>query len=974
MLSSQRPDEADKFKAAMGDDYADLVNSDGSLREAYAFVVSLDNWDTYQYGNDITFRFRQLGDNMALSDYFIATQATADFAFTKSILEDPLAKFKSITGDEQSFAHGSNYVLKKYEDIGEYVVKLIHDTGDQWFVKVEHHKLFNFVGSTLEEVAASGEDIFLYNVDSKKFLYVGNSWGTEASLLYSDFGLPITVYQTQNVGDDSQKFYTLKTHLSNQEGGQGTFLGIDDYSNKYHMNNTLYGDRPNGDMWIIEPVDQLGYANTYTLKLYLRGKITPNGYAYPAQYHWMYSGEGWADVTGDGGNGHGRIQKCEGNTAPEWVSQVYHAFSDEGWQNYDSTYGREFLTDRDNRKTEVLWYAMDDSRDEPQDLKYFRWQFVKRSELIAQLKGEAQGKYGEMALDATFLFNKDQGFARTNSDVWETTDDIQYFKTTSTDGADRGHYKLLRVGGLGNGNDENNKFGRVYQTIQLPVGGVYQLDCNGVTYNVHNNGKNDNNRMFVSYNNGTNDVTVTEDLIQHSDLDAEILSQLSTGDIDINIGKYIYNNGHNDNLLNSLYFFIPQDAVDNSTLEDVDGNKCVTVTFGFEKTNYGTSWIDNFRLHLIGREVPFFLFDNPGLDDDADGVLNAPKTTITPYVTGKPADSEDYFNSESDGAIKGVAENSIHYIQAKEGKTQVFLKRDFYPNVWHSLVLPFNVSGDKMREAFGRDVQVAEAVGLWIDPYQIEFKTVQDRSIEAGHYYIIKPSAVRNVERHVPFHLVNTVGKFFRTPDEKFIDLGIHDLTSKNAAEPGDKVLNETITDGFNAAGEADTSLKTGVTSQLFDEPVFDLQTGDRHNNIEFHGTYVVTYAPKDCYVLLNNGSAVANGTASTPQSKMYHYMTNTRGPQMKAFTWWITDVDPEEQNGAKALTMTIDGISDANVETVIDMIETDEASRADKNAAAAFKNCVYNVAGQVVRGNSTSIEGLPAGVYIVNGKKFVVK
>ena len=36
--------------------------------------------------------------------------------------------------------------------------------------------------------------------------------------------------------------------------------------------------------------------------------------------------------------------------------------------------------------------------------------------------------------------------------------------------------------------------------------------------------------------------------------------------------------------------------------------------------------------------------------------------------------------------------------------------------------------------------------------------------------------------------------------------------------------------------------------------------------------------------------------------------------------------------------------------------------------------NVVYNINGQIVRNGTDSIEGLPRGLYIVNGKKYMVK
>ena len=55
--------------------------------------------------------------------------------------------------------------------------------------------------------------------------------------------------------------------------------------------------------------------------------------------------------------------------------------------------------------------------------------------------------------------------------------------------------------------------------------------------------------------------------------------------------------------------------------------------------------------------------------------------------------------------------------------------------------------------------------------------------------------------------------------------------------------------------------------------------------------------------------------------------------------------------------------------------ISTLPAADTSKSAHPfAGRNNVYSVYGQIVRLGTTNLEGLPAGLYIVNGKKYIVK
>ena len=91
-----------------------------------------------------------------------------------------------------------------------------------------------------------------------------------------------------------------------------------------------------------------------------------------------------------------------------------------------------------------------------------------------------------------------------------------------------------------------------------------------------------------------------------------------------------------------------------------------------------------------------------------------------------------------------------------------------------------------------------------------------------------------------------------------------------------------------------------------------------------------------------------------------WHY-TQSKLP-VKGFRCWIA-TGSEAQ--AKRLIFYVDGIEEGNI-TGIDGITND--------STATTPATVYNMNGQVVRRNATSVEGLPKGIYIMNNKKYIVK
>lgn len=95
-------------------------------------------------------------------------------------------------------------------------------------------------------------------------------------------------------------------------------------------------------------------------------------------------------------------------------------------------------------------------------------------------------------------------------------------------------------------------------------------------------------------------------------------------------------------------------------------------------------------------------------------------------------------------------------------------------------------------------------------------------------------------------------------------------------------------------------------------------------------------------------------------KGNMYHSAKRPRG--LRGFSCWFK-MAPGAQ---KTLKFTLDGVSQGT--TGIEDILADY-----EQPVSRFANGIYNLNGQLVKqGNSTA--GLPSGMYIVNGKKCIVR
>lgn len=124
-------------------------------------------------------------------------------------------------------------------------------------------------------------------------------------------------------------------------------------------------------------------------------------------------------------------------------------------------------------------------------------------------------------------------------------------------------------------------------------------------------------------------------------------------------------------------------------------------------------------------------------------------------------------------------------------------------------------------------------------------------------------------------------------------------------------------------------------------------------NNYTWRGTYgnVNTLGNGDYYV-----------SGKTGQFKYY----TTEGHNSNNFRAYL---DFNSSTGAKPVVFEAMSVGGEETPTGIETIKAEELDPTEFNTGA-----VYNLNGQMVSGNSKDLNNLPAGIYIVNGKKYVVK
>lgn len=241
------------------------------------------------------------------------------------------------------------------------------------------------------------------------------------------------------------------------------------------------------------------------------------------------------------------------------------------------------------------------------------------------------------------------------------------------------------------------------------------------------------------------------------------------------------------------------------------------------------------------------------------------------------------------------------------------IRRYFHVDKWESLILPCTLTGDQVKQTFGGDKQVKLSAFEKVEGTCVYFKTVDTdkEGIVAGKPYIIKVGKKADIE----------------TKDNEYTFPWGNNTTVKVKGPI------------YQVKGVVPpTFTGDGVTTEE------EISGGYK---VQFHGFYYDPgAAPANAYVV-NNGD-------------MYHLST-----EWKSFvgtSWYVTITDAH--GNAKALSFSFDGDSST---TAIENVARQE------DAAVQTDGFVYNLSGQRV-GTRNNMSNLSSGIYVVAGKKFVVK
>lgn len=281
--------------------------------------------------------------------------------------------------------------------------------------------------------------------------------------------------------------------------------------------------------------------------------------------------------------------------------------------------------------------------------------------------------------------------------------------------------------------------------------------------------------------------------------------------------------------------------------------------------------------------------------------------------------------------------------------TTLHLNKTFTKNKWNSLVLPVNLTKNQLQSAFGANTRLAELKTL--TSTSIEFKSVNldeigDDKVALVAYkpYIIFPEKEMNANNTTDYTATLTVD----------------DQTKKVYVPAGHYNISKVTMADFSKIDKNNwTTLLTGGDNTIKAYGTFARTFGEYTENDE-DGTYSkVTTDPNNPII---SGRPTLVNCYFFDKGNMYHSATRPRG--LRGFSCWF---EPVSGGTTQNVQLTLDGVTPNGTTGIEDILADYE------QPVSRFANGIYNLNGQLVKqGNSTA--GLPSGMYIVNGKKCIVR
>lgn len=762
---------------------------------------------------------------------------------------------------------------------------------------------------------------FLYNVKTGLLLNAGGYWGTHVSL--KEYGMPLWIHI------DSKDWIHLAQESDSKESKEeGNYLEYET-GNDSIEDNGVYIDRAyiykglTGTLknivkrgWKLEAVS--GKTNTY--RLYTHSNTSWSTNTFPSFGNTVYYLIA-AKTQGDVDRNCYVVEKGNNEIADsndEWRFLSYQQILDLQDKNTGNIISSIDLTFRlqcpsFSRENAAMrnWKAYQYGRSEEGKIRLGLEHYYKP--YVKKSNGTTAGSNIEISDSYTNDFNNN-------------------FSYTFPDGSDAITFK----GNKGNENyerhcgkyycaDAKNFRGTIYQDVKVSHGGTYVIECKGFSTTT----KAKLYACLVKDDNTADTTTMHATVLGQTDyMSVQEQKALHIKEQNMDYAAKEFYGSHK--YFNSVLVQVPEGGgtirfgIEIGTKEDED------------KESVESEWtvFDDFRL------------------------LYTSKTTDGDLVLDQDRDNLNYLKDCSN-TYKSV---TLH------------LNKTFDKDKWNGFVLPVSLTKDQLTQAFGPNVKLAKLDKLTSNEIQfvsidMSKKENETTVMEAYVPYIIFPTKLAEQEQTPAYTAkLSKIGQGEAEKESVIIGKNHIDIPNVSFAVNGDnendlKKMNteDWTTNSSIVVYGSGTPFVTGDGKMIaFGTFARTFGTGTQNTDEKDDNYGKWTITDKSTII---EGRSDLKGCYFFSNGKMYSSATRARG--LRGFSVWFAPTTASG-NPAKPANVFLDGVSLDKTTGISPIIYGEEERRIDR-----FAHGIYSLNGQLIS-NSSSLDGLPSGIYILNGKKVI--
>ena len=299
--------------------------------------------------------------------------------------------------------------------------------------------------------------------------------------------------------------------------------------------------------------------------------------------------------------------------------------------------------------------------------------------------------------------------------------------------------------------------------------------------------------------------------------------------------------------------------------------------------------------------------------------------------------------------------------------TVLHLNRKLNANMWNSLILPVDLTWGQMKRTFGDAVKVAKLAALTENSVQfvtVEPKNDDDVMVTAFEPYIVFPPYTQvKSPAYTVEHFYTSAGE----DNSEWLGTNYEKSTDEN-----NRLTKTVPADHYDITMVSldKEKLEANVDSKTWESTTTFSANGGGHGTMVCKGTMAKTYENGniiegrddlngDYFMYKGKLIQVPSGNKNGENGERYSY-------GLKAFRCWfeLTDKTSGKPN---QVSLLIDGVEDSTT-GIADIHYSTDCTSYKRGIEG-----VFNINGQMVR-RSCSLEGLPKGMYVVDGKKIIIR